>query len=71
MAPDERRARSASMMSSLAEPVKENEIRLRVWGAVGELDVKRWCEARLSVYKQPSVIEIVAEAPTQRPPSRA
>ena len=58
-------------VSSLAEPVKENEIRLRVWGAVGELDVKRWCEARLSVYKQPSVIEIVAEAPTQRPPSRA
>ena len=57
-------------VSSLPDPVKENEIRLRVWGAVGEADVKRWCEARLSVYKQPSVIEIVAEAPTQPQPSR-
>lgn len=58
-------------VSSIADPVKENDVRLRVWGTVREADVKRWCEARLSAYKQPSVIEIVAEAPTQPLPSRA
>ena len=58
-------------VSSIADPVKENDVRLRVWGTVREADVKRWCEARLSAYKQPSVIEIVAEAPTQPLPSRS
>ncbi|MFL5606298.1 MAG: AMP-binding protein [Gemmatimonadaceae bacterium] len=42
----------------LPEPFKENDILLRVWGAVSEDDVRRWCEARLSAYKQPSVIEL-------------
>ncbi len=42
----------------LPEPFKENDILLRVWGAVTEDEVRRWCEARLSVYKQPSVIEL-------------
>ena len=42
----------------LPEPFKENDILLRVWGSVSEDDVRRWCESRLSAYKQPSVIEI-------------
>jgi acyl-CoA synthetase (AMP-forming)/AMP-acid ligase II len=43
---------------ALPEPFKENDILLRVWGTASEDDVRRWCEARLSAYKQPSVIEI-------------
>jgi long-chain acyl-CoA synthetase len=43
---------------ALPEPFKENDILLRVWGAVTEDDVRRWCESRLSAYKQPSVIEL-------------
>jgi long-chain acyl-CoA synthetase len=39
--------------------VKENDVILRVFGTVSQEDVKRWCEVRLSAYKQPSVIEII------------
>jgi long-chain acyl-CoA synthetase len=46
---------------ALPEPLEEHDILLRVWGAVSEDDVRRWCETRLSAYKQPSVVEIVAE----------
>jgi long-chain acyl-CoA synthetase len=42
----------------LPEPFKENDIVLRVWGTITEEDVRRWCEPRLSVYKQPTVIEV-------------
>ncbi len=41
------------------DAVKENEVVLRIHGMVSEDAVKRWCEERLSAYKQPSVIEIV------------
>jgi long-chain acyl-CoA synthetase len=44
---------------ALPEPSRENDILLRVWGPVSESDVRRWCEARLSAYKQPSVVEIL------------
>jgi long-chain acyl-CoA synthetase len=44
---------------ALPEPVRENDILLRVWGTVSEDDVRRWCETRLSAYKQPSVVEIL------------
>ena len=47
-------------VGSRPDPVKENDVLLRVHGAVREADVKRWCEERLSAYKQPSVIEIVS-----------
>jgi acyl-CoA synthetase (AMP-forming)/AMP-acid ligase II len=30
-------------------------------GDVTEDDVRRWCELRLSVYKQPSVVEIATD----------
>ena len=43
---------------AIPEPSKENDILLQIAGTVTEDDVKRWCETRLSVYKQPSVIQI-------------
>ena len=46
-------------VSPIPEPSKENDIRVRVRGAVTEAAVRQWCEARLSAYKQPSVVEIV------------
>ena len=46
---------------AVPDPFKENDILLRVRGPVTEEDVKRWCEQRLSAYKQPSVIEIGGE----------
>ena len=48
-----------AQVSALPDPVKENDILLHVTGSVLEEDVKRWCEQRLSAYKQPSVIEIL------------
>ncbi len=44
----------------IPDPAKENDILLRVDGDVTEADVKRWCEQRLSIYKQPSVIEVLS-----------
>jgi long-chain acyl-CoA synthetase len=43
---------------ALPDPLKENDIRLRINGDVTEDAVKAWCDDRLSAYKQPSVIEI-------------
>jgi len=45
---------------AIPEPTRENDILLRVGGNVMKQDVHRWCEERLSAYKQPSVIELVA-----------
>jgi long-chain acyl-CoA synthetase len=45
----------------IPEPTKENDILMRVWGSVSEDEVRRWCESRLSAYKQPSVVEVVTE----------
>jgi long-chain acyl-CoA synthetase len=44
--------------SAIPEPSRENDIRLRVTGTVTEREVREWCEARLSEYKQPMVVEI-------------
>jgi long-chain acyl-CoA synthetase len=46
-------------VSPVPEPSRENDIRVRVRGAVTEAAVREWCEARLSAYKQPSIVEIV------------
>ena len=43
---------------AVPDPVKEHQIGLRVSGTVSEADVRRWCERRLSAYKQPNVVEI-------------
>ena len=40
---------------------RENDIAVTVRGPVETSDVKLWCESRLSAYKQPSVIDIVAD----------
>ena len=42
------------------EPSRENDILMRVWGDVSEAEVREWCQGRLSAYKQPTQIEIVA-----------
>ncbi len=46
-------------VSGVPEPQKENEIELTVHGAVDEDAVRRWCEARLASYKQPTRIIVV------------
>jgi long-chain acyl-CoA synthetase len=49
--------RSASV-SAIPEPLRENEIALRVIGNVRVEDVRRWCEERLATYKLPTVIHV-------------
>ena len=46
---------------AMPDPVREHDIALTVEGRVDEADVKRWCESRLAVYKQPSQIVIAPE----------
>jgi long-chain acyl-CoA synthetase len=46
-------------VTPIPEPIKENDILMRVWGSVSDEQVRSWCQARLSAYKQPSVVEIV------------
>ena len=45
---------------AIPEPIRENDIRLRITGDVTKEDVERWCTERLSAYKQPSEIELAA-----------
>ena len=42
----------------LPEPFKEHDILLRVHGDVTEEQVRAWCNARLSEYKQPTVVVV-------------
>jgi hypothetical protein len=41
------------------EPSREHDILLRIDGDVAPEEVKRWCEERLSAYKQPGWVETV------------
>ena len=45
---------------AIPEAARENDIALTVAGSVDAAAVKRWCEGRLSAYKQPSVIEVAS-----------
>ena len=45
-------------VSAIPDPLKENDILLRVEGDVTEAEVRRWCEQQLSAYKQPGVVRI-------------
>ena len=45
-------------VSSLPDPIRENEVVVEVTGMVEESQVVSWCDARLSDYKQPGVIRI-------------
>jgi len=47
-------------VSGVPEPAKEHEIEVTVYGTVDEPAVRTWCEERLSSYKQPTRITIVA-----------
>ena len=46
-------------VTAVPEPAREHDIALTVEGSVSADAVKAWCAARLSAYKQPSVVEIV------------
>ena len=46
----------------IPDPIRENDIAIEVRGDVTAADVKRWCDERLSVYKRPTSIVIVAGA---------
>ncbi len=52
---------ASARVYAIHAPARENDIALEVTGSVTEDDVRAWCEARLSSYKQPSRI-IVASA---------
>ena len=47
-------------VSGVPEPAKEHEIEVTVHGTVDATAVRTWCEERLSSYKQPTRITIVA-----------
>ena len=51
---------SAVEVTGVPEPQKEHDIEITVHGAVDEATVRAWCESRLSSYKQPTRISIVA-----------
>jgi len=46
---------------AIPSATRENDIAIDVRGDVGEADVKRWCDERLSVYKRPTSIAIAAD----------
>ena len=48
----------AVRVRAIPEPAREHDIGVTVAGSVSVDDVRRWCEARLSGYKQPSEIEV-------------
>ena len=48
----------AVRVTSLPDPMRENDIAIDVAGNVTEPAVKAWCEDRLAVYKRPSVVTI-------------
>ncbi len=54
--PGVRRAR----VVAIPEPSRGSDIGLTVDGDVSEAEVKAWCAARLSAYKQPTLIEIAS-----------
>jgi len=49
---------TAAEVWPIKEPSKENDIALRITGAVTEDQVRTWCETTLSAYKQPAIVEI-------------
>ncbi|MFL5574760.1 MAG: class I adenylate-forming enzyme family protein [Gemmatimonadaceae bacterium] len=52
----------AAHVRALPDPVREHDIALDVSGDVTADEVKDWCEARLSAYKQPSAVRILGGA---------
>jgi long-chain acyl-CoA synthetase len=56
----------AVRVRAVPDPLRENDIALAVEGDVTEDEVRRWCEARLSAYKQPSEIKVTRPAAAAR-----
>ncbi len=54
----------AAWIGAIPDPVKENGIALRVEGRATDEEIRRWCEWRLSAYKQPGAIAITPTAST-------
>ena len=50
----------AVRVRAIPEPMREHDIGLDVEGDVTAEQVKQWCEARLSAYKQPSEVRVAA-----------
>jgi long-chain acyl-CoA synthetase len=51
---------TSASVTAIPDPLHENDIGLTVIGSVTEDEIRAWCEERLSVYKQPSSIAVVA-----------
>ena len=51
-----------AVVRAVPDPVKENDIAVRVEGDATEAEIRRWCEWRLSAYKQPGTIETMPTA---------
>jgi long-chain acyl-CoA synthetase len=51
---------SSASVTALPDPLHENDIALTVTGSATESEIRAWCEQRLSAYKQPASITIVA-----------
>jgi long-chain acyl-CoA synthetase len=47
---------------AIPEPIREHDIGVDVTGSVSEAEVRSWCERRLSMYKQPSLIHVTSAA---------
>jgi long-chain acyl-CoA synthetase len=51
---------SSASVTGLPDPLHENDIALTVTGSATESEIRAWCEQRLSAYKQPASITVVA-----------
>ena len=47
-------------VTAVPDPLHENDIALTVTGSATEAEIRAWCEQRLSLYKQPASITVVA-----------
>jgi long-chain acyl-CoA synthetase len=52
----------AAAVRAIPNPAREHEIGLTVHGDVSAAEVERWCQERLSAYKQPTRVEVVPAA---------
>ncbi|HEU4564259.1 MAG TPA: AMP-binding protein [Gemmatimonadaceae bacterium] len=52
----------AARVRAIPNPARENDIALEVAGDVEEGAVRRWCEERLSAYKQPTEVSVTRGA---------
>ena len=51
---------ASASVRAIPDPLHENDIALTVTGSATEAEIRAWCEQRLSLYKQPASITVVA-----------